>query len=58
MKYRIYSLIDQKLLYTLPNGGKDPNSYRKWHAYDSSALIDAKNRYVNRAGREWHILYR
>jgi outer membrane protein assembly factor BamB len=42
IKYRVYSLIDQKLMYTLPNGSKDPNSYRKWHAYDSSALIDVK----------------
>ncbi len=41
VKYRIYSLIDQSLIYTLPDGSKDPNAYRSWHAYDSSALIDA-----------------
>ncbi len=41
VKYRVYSLIDQSLLYTLPNASKDPDSYRSWHAYDSSALIDA-----------------
>ena len=37
---RLYSLIDQKLLYTF--GAKpDPASYRSWYAYDSSALFDA-----------------
>jgi outer membrane protein assembly factor BamB len=40
VKYRIYSLVDQKLLYTF--GSNDPVAYRKWQAYDSSALIDAK----------------
>jgi outer membrane protein assembly factor BamB len=40
VKYRIYSLIDQKLLKTF--GTKDPNKLRGWEAYDSSALIDAK----------------
>jgi outer membrane protein assembly factor BamB len=40
VKYRIYSLIDQKLMYTF--GTKDPVAYRKWQAYDSSALIDVK----------------
>ncbi len=41
VKYRIYSLVDQKLLYTF--GTNDPIAYRKaWQAYDSSALIDAE----------------
>ena len=40
VKYRIYSLIDQKLMYTF--GTNDPVAYRKWQAYDSSALIDAE----------------
>ncbi|MCL5734404.1 MAG: PQQ-like beta-propeller repeat protein, partial [Actinobacteria bacterium] len=39
VKARLYSLLDQKLLYTF--GKKpDPNSFRKFHAYDSSALFD------------------
>jgi hypothetical protein len=38
VKYRIYSLIDQTLLYTF--GTDDPVAYRGWQAYDSSALID------------------
>jgi outer membrane protein assembly factor BamB len=42
IKYRIYNLVDQSLMYTLPNANKDPNAYRKWHAYDSSALIDTE----------------
>jgi outer membrane protein assembly factor BamB len=42
VKYRIYNLFDQSLMYTLPDGDKDPNSYREWHAYDSSALIDVE----------------
>jgi outer membrane protein assembly factor BamB len=41
VKYRIYSLVDQTLLYTF--GTNDPVAYRKlWQAYDSSALIDAE----------------
>jgi outer membrane protein assembly factor BamB len=40
VRSRLYSLIDQKLLYTF--GRKDPNSYRSFHAYDSSALFDVK----------------
>jgi outer membrane protein assembly factor BamB len=39
-RVRLYSLIDQKLLYTF--GSKpDPASHRSWYAYDSSALFDA-----------------
>ncbi len=41
VRARLYSLIDQKQLYTF--GTKpDPLSFRAWHAYDSSALFDAK----------------
>jgi hypothetical protein len=39
VNFRIFSLIDQKLLWKF--GGKDPFSYRTWQAYDSSPLIDA-----------------
>ena len=39
---RLYSLIDQKQLYTF--GAKpDPASYRSWYAYDSSALFDVES---------------
>lgn len=42
VKARLYSLIDQSLLYTF--GKKpDPNSFRKFHAYDSSALFDVES---------------
>jgi outer membrane protein assembly factor BamB len=41
VKFRVYSLVDEKLLYTF--GHNDPEAYRTlWEAYDSSALIDAK----------------
>jgi len=41
VKYRIYSLVDQSLLYTF--GTNDPIAYRKaWQAYDSSALFDVE----------------
>ena len=41
MKYRIYSLVDQELLYTF--GTNDPQAYRKaWQAFDASALIDVE----------------
>lgn len=39
MKYRIISLIDQTVLFEM--NGKDPFSYRRWTAFDSSALVDA-----------------
>ncbi len=42
MYFRIYSLIDGKLLYSFGWETKDPTAYRKnWQAYDSSPLIDA-----------------
>jgi hypothetical protein len=40
VRARLYSLIDQKQLYAF--GLKDPNAFRSWHAYDSSALFDVE----------------
>lgn len=37
-KYMMFSLIDQKPLYNIM--GRDPVAFRKWGAFDSSALID------------------
>ncbi|NLO28556.1 MAG: PQQ-binding-like beta-propeller repeat protein, partial [Actinobacteria bacterium] len=42
VRSRLYSLIDQKLLYTFGRS-KDPNAYRSFHAYDSSALFDVES---------------
>ena len=39
-RVRLYSLVDQSLLYTF-GARPDPASYRSWYAYDSSALYDA-----------------
>ncbi len=39
-KYRIFSLIDQKEIFSLP--GKDPVTTRTWGAFDSTGLIHAK----------------
>jgi len=36
--FRIFSLIDQKLLYFI--NGYDPHALRRWGAFDSAALID------------------
>jgi hypothetical protein len=42
VRARLYSLIDQKQLYTF--GAKtDPNALRSFHAYDSSALFDVES---------------
>ncbi|MCX7771856.1 MAG: pyrrolo-quinoline quinone [Clostridia bacterium] len=38
-KYRIYNLIDQTEIFTMP--GSDPVALRKWGANDSSALLNA-----------------
>lgn len=38
-KYRMFSLIDQKLIYEIP--GYDPDAYRGWYAFDSSGLLYA-----------------
>lgn len=40
VRARIYSLLDQKLLYTF--GQKDPDSHRVYQSYDSSPLFDTK----------------
>jgi len=39
VRARIYSLIDQKQIFTF--GHKDPDSYRVYQSYDSSPLFDA-----------------
>lgn len=41
MYFRIYSLTDNKELYKFGAASADPFAYRKWQAYDASALIDA-----------------
>lgn len=38
-KYRMFSLIDQSLIYEIP--GYDANAYRGWYAFDSSGLLYA-----------------
>lgn len=40
-KYRIFSLLDQKLLYSF--SGNDKFALRNWGAFDSGALIDKRN---------------
>ena len=55
MRARLYSLIDQKLLYSF--GKKpDPLSFRAFHAYDSSALFDVGSDTIIEPG-ENGILY-
>lgn len=39
--YRIFSLIDQSILYEI--GGDDPDALRVWPNFDSSGLLDAEN---------------
>lgn len=42
MYFRVYSLIDGKLLYSFGAQSRDPKAYRRdWQAYDASPLIDA-----------------
>lgn len=53
--FRIYSLIDQSLLYFLD--GNDPLKKRDWFAFDSSPVIDAANDIVFEPG-ESGILYK
>jgi len=36
-KYRMFSLIDQSLIYEIP--GYDESAYRGWYAFDSSGLL-------------------
>ncbi|MFO7610974.1 MAG: serine hydrolase [Clostridia bacterium] len=38
-KYRMFSLIDQSLIYEIP--GYDKDAYRGWYAFDSSGLLYA-----------------
>jgi outer membrane protein assembly factor BamB len=40
VRARVYSLIDQKQIYTF--GHKDPDSYRSYQSYDSSPLFDVQ----------------
>lgn len=37
IKFRIFSLLDQKLIYSID--GYDKDAYRKWGAFDSGALL-------------------
>lgn len=46
--YRIFSLIDQKMLYFI--NGIDSFALRKWYAFDSTSLIDAKTDTLIEAG--------
>ena len=54
VRARLYSLIDQTQLYAF--GKSDPQAYRKWTAYDSSALFDATTGTIIEPG-ENGILY-
>lgn len=47
-KYNIFSLIDQKLLYSI--FGRDAMAFREWGAFDSSGLVDAKTDTLIEAG--------
>ncbi|HPQ47623.1 MAG TPA: serine hydrolase [Clostridia bacterium] len=53
--YRIFSLIDQTLLYEIK--GDDPDSLREWPNFDSSGLLDAENDTFYEAG-ENGIIYK
>jgi len=52
---RVWSLIDQKLLYFLD--GRDPAAHRGWQAFDCSPLVDAETDTMITAG-ENGVLYR
>lgn len=52
---RIWSLIDQKLLYFLD--GKDPAAHRSWAAFDCSPLVDGESDTMVTAG-ENGVLYK
>ena len=52
--FRIFSLIDQKLLHFI--NGLDKNAYRYWGAFDSAPLIDVKNDIMYECG-ENGVLY-
>jgi len=53
--YRIFSLIDQTLLYEI--GGGDPDSLRDWPNFDSSGILDIENDTFYEAG-ENGIIYK
>ncbi len=53
-KFRIFSLIDQSLLYEL--SGNDPYAYRNWSAFDSNTLVDPRTDTMIQAG-ENGIIY-
>ncbi|NPV02942.1 MAG: PQQ-binding-like beta-propeller repeat protein [Brevinematales bacterium] len=53
-KYRIYSLLDQKLLYSISGG--DPQAYRVWGGFDSSGIVNSKSDILITGG-ENGILY-
>lgn len=52
--FRIFSLIDQKLLHFID--GRDKDAYRHWGAFDAGALVDANSDAMVLAG-ENGILY-
>lgn len=54
-KYRIFSLIDQKEIFSLP--GKDPVTTRTWGAFDSTGLVHAETDTLFQCG-ENGILYK
>jgi beta-lactamase class A/outer membrane protein assembly factor BamB len=53
--YRIFSLIDQTLLYEISGG--DPDSFREWPNFDSSGVLDIENDTFYEAG-ENGIIYK
>ncbi|OHD57588.1 MAG: hypothetical protein A2Y33_05995 [Spirochaetes bacterium GWF1_51_8] len=53
-KYRIFSLIDQKLLYSI--SGADPLAYRTWGGFDSSGIVNSRSDILITGG-ENGILY-
>jgi len=54
-KYMMFSLIDQTPLYSI--FGRDPVAFRRWGAFDSSALVD-KNTDTLLAAAENGLVYR
>jgi len=54
-KYMIFSLIDQSSLYNIY--GRDPVAFRRWGAFDSSAMVDKKTDTLLAAG-ENGLIYR
>ena len=53
--YRIFSLVDQSLLYEISGG--DPDSFRDWPNFDSSGVLDIENDTFYEAG-ENGIIYK